>query len=145
MRELFLLIPALVAAAPAAAAIDTRPVAARQAVERYYAAIDRGDFRSAYRLWGANGGRSGQSYAGFVRGFARTADTRVVTGAPYGQEGAAGSVFITVPVDVYARLKTGRRQHFRGTYVMRRVNGVDGATPAQLAWHIDQARLRVVG
>jgi len=27
---------------------------------------------------------------------------------------------------------------------MRRVNGVDGATPAQLAWHIDQARLRLV-
>ncbi len=144
MRHLALVIPALAAAAvPAAAAIDASSRAAQVAVERCYAAIDRGDFRSAYRLWGENG-RRGQTYAQFVRGFAQTAATRVVAGRPRDQEGAAGSTFITVPVDVHARLKNGRRQHFRGEYVMRRVNGVDGATPAQLAWHIDQARLRAV-
>jgi len=143
MRFLSVLIPALLAAAPAIAAIDTSPRAARTAVERYYAAIDRGDFRSAYRLWGENG-RSGQTYAQFVRGFAQTASTRVVTGAPRDGDAGMGSIWLTIPVDVRARLKDGRRQHFRGEYVMRRVNGVDGATPAQLAWHIDQARLRLV-
>lgn len=142
MRTFLLPIAALAVSAPAAA--QTSPAAARWTVERYYQAINAGDFRTAYRTWGDNGVRSGKSYGAFVRGFAQTASSRVIAGTPRGQEGAAGSTFITVPVDVWARLKNGRRQHFRGTYVMRRVNDVAGATPAQLRWHIDQARLREV-
>ena len=133
-----------VAARTGAAAVATDPAAARAVVERYYAAIGRGDFRTAYRLWGGAGQRSGQGYAAFARGFARTARVAVTAGASREQEGAAGSIFITVPVEVRARLKSGRHQRFRGTYVLRRVNGVDGASPAQLAWHIERASLREV-
>ena len=130
-------------AAPAAAQrIDRSPEAARAVVERYYAAIDRGDYRTAYRLWGADGRRSGKTLAAFTGGFARTARTRVVADAPTDGEGAAGSVFVTVPVRVYATLKNGATQRFAGSYVLRRVNDVDGATPDQLRWSIDSARLR---
>ena len=120
-------------------AAEKTPAAARAVVARYYDAIEHGRYRTAYAIWSGN-----QSYAAFVRGFARTAHTRVVTGRPTDGEGAAGSVFITVPVTVSATLKNGTRQRFRGTYVLRRVNDVDGATPAQLRWHIASAKLRAV-
>ena len=51
-------------------------------------------------------------------------------------------MFVTVPVTVIATLNNGTRQRFRGSYVLRRVNNVDGATAAQLRWHIESARLR---
>ena len=51
MRHLALLLPAALLAVPAAA--QTSPASARTQVERYYAAIDRGDFRTAYSLWGS--------------------------------------------------------------------------------------------
>ncbi|AXJ95600.1 MULTISPECIES: hypothetical protein [unclassified Sphingomonas] len=140
MRALFALL--LVAVAAPAAALDRTPAQARDVVARYYAALDRGAYRTAYMLWDRSGQASGQSYAGFVRGFARTAHTRVVTGAPTDMEGAAGSSYITVPVRVYATLKNGAAQRFTGTYTLRRVNDVPGATPAQLSWHLSAAKLR---
>jgi len=143
MRPLSIAILALLAA-PATLGAQNRSADAAAVVSRYYQAIDRGDFRTAYRSWGDNGAASGKTYAAFARGFAQTARTRVALGRPTLPEGAAGSTYVEVPVDVRATLKNGRRQHFRGTYVVRRVNGVDGATPAQLRWHIDSARLRAV-
>ncbi len=129
---------ALLASPLAAQAIDRSPAAARAVVVRYYAEIDRGDYRAAYALW--NGGAP-QPYPVFVNGYARTAHTRVTAGAPGDEEGAAGSVFITVPVQVYATLKNGARQHFAGSYVLRRVNDGIDAPPAEHGWHIFSASL----
>jgi hypothetical protein len=139
-----LLLSVLAVAASPAAAIDRTPAQARAVVERYYAALDRGAYRTAYALWDRGGQASGQSYADFVRGFARTARTRVVAGAPYDQEGAVGSSFITVPVRVYATLKSGAAQRFVGSYTLRRVNDVPGSTAAQRSWHLASAKLRAV-
>ena len=130
---------ALVAASVTAQPIDRSPAGARAVVLRFYAAIDRGDYRAAYRLW--NGGKD---YPAFVQGFARTAHTRVVAGAPVDEEGAAGSLSITVPVRVEATLKSGARQHFAGSYVLRRANDVPGATADQLRWSISAASLHPV-
>lgn len=138
-----LLIAAAAAAAPVAA--DHEQAAARAVVQRYYAAIDRRDYRTAYAQWGNRGRASGKSYAGFARGFANTAGSCVALGRAGRVEGAAGSLYVTLPVDVRARLRDGRRQHFRGTYTLRRVNGVPGASPASLRWHIASAQLRAVG
>jgi len=137
------LVGTLVAAAPPIAA-QTRPADAAAVVVDYYRAIDRGDFQAGYALWGDHGRASGKRYAAFARGFAATARTRAAVGRPGRAEGAAGSVYVTVPVEVHATLKNGRRQHFRGSYVLRRVGDVPGATPTQRAWHIDSARLRPV-
>ena len=133
---------ALLLASTAVPAADKTPAAARAVVQRYYAALEHGQYRAAYTLWSGAGQASGKSYPDFVRGFARTAHTRVVAGRPTDGEGAAGSLYITVPVTVTATLKDGTLQRFRGSYVLRRVNDVDGATPAQLRWHIASARLR---
>lgn len=136
-----LLVSALFASA-AVTAPSTTPAAARVVVQRYYAAIDRRDYRTAYRLWDRGGQASRQSYAQFVRGFADTRHTRVVAGAPTRPEGAAGSTYIRVPVTVRATLKDGTAQVFAGSYTLRHVNNVDGATPEQRQWHLDSASLR---
>lgn len=120
---------------------EKTPAAARQVVERYYAAIDRRDYADAYALWSAGGQASGQSAAAFAAGFAQTASTRVRAGMPTNGEGAAGSLFIEVPVEVDATLADGTRQRFAGHYTLRRVNDVAGATAEQLRWRIAGARL----
>lgn len=126
-------------------AADKTPAAARAVIRRYYDAIDRGRYRAAWLAWDRGGAASGQSYAAFAHGFARTRHVRVTTGAPTDGDGAAGSVFVTIPVTLTATLKDGTPQRFRGSYVLRRVNDVPGATPTQLRWHIDSVRLRKSG
>ena len=146
MRKI--LIAAFAACAAAACSLASaddefrRPEAARQVVEDYYKAIDDAHYRAAYQLWGGAGSASGKTYAKFRQGYAQTAHSRVVTGAPVNGDAAMGSVFVDIPVDVYAILKNGRQQHFSGTYTLRRVNDIDGATQEQLHWHITSATLK---
>jgi hypothetical protein len=115
--------------------------AAAAVVARYYRAIDARDYGTAYALWGDDGARSGQTLAAFTAGFAQTRSSAVTLGTP-SEEGAAGSLFVTVPVVVSAGLADGRRQRFTGRYVLRRVNDVPGASAEQLRWHIDRAELK---
>lgn len=138
---------ALVASATFAApvtAAETSPAAARRVVERYYAAIDRGDFRTAFRAWDGNGTASGKSYAVFRQGFAATARSRVVTRPATNGDAGMSQRWVDVPVDVYATLKNGRRQHFRGRYTLHRVVAGVGAPADRLNWHISSARLIAV-
>ncbi|MDQ1092616.1 hypothetical protein QE400_002029 [Xanthomonas sacchari] len=128
------------AAAGCGPAADS-PQAAAAVVRRYYAAINARDYATAWQQWGEDG-RPGQSYAAFKAGFARTRAVQVTIGALGAGEGAAGSVYQPVPVTVEATLADGTRQRFRGDYVLRRVNGVDGASAAQLRWRIDSAQLK---
>lgn len=115
--------------------------AAAAVIRRYYAALNARDFPTAWDLWGEEG-RPGQSFAAFKAGFARTRSTNVTIGNLEPGSGAAGSVYQPVPVTVEATLDDGVRQRFSGTYVLRRVNHVDGASAAQQRWHIDSARLK---
>ena len=132
-------IAAIAAAAPASPA--TSPAAARLVVQQYYAALNRGDYRTAYALWDQNGASSGKSYAAFAKGFAQTASTRVVTGTPTNPDAGMSQRQIDVPVDVYAKLKNGRQQHFRGTYTLHRVVAGVGAPASQQSWHLSSAKL----
>jgi hypothetical protein len=114
--------------------------AAAAVVRRYYAALDAGDYGTAWQQWGDDG-RPGQTYAAFAGGFAHTRSTRVTIGTLPPGDAGAGSLYQPVPVTVDATLDDGRHQRFRGRYVVRRVNDVDGASPGQLRWHIDSAQL----
>lgn len=141
MTRLFLPAAAvlLVAAAP-----DPRSAeAARAAVERYYALIEARDYPAAYALWGENG-PPGQTPAQFAAGYARTATVRATVAPPGRVESGMGQSWVTVPVQVEARLTDGTRQRFTGRYVVSRVNDVPGSTPAQRRWHLRNARLRAV-
>lgn len=117
--------------------------AAAAVVRRYYAAINARDFDTAWHQWGSEG-RPGQTLAAFTAGFAQTRATRVVIGTFERGSGGAGSIYQPVPVTVESTLDDGSRQRFRGTYVVRRINNVDGATPDQLRWHLDSGQLKSV-
>ena len=138
----FLVAFALVmAASPARSAPATSPAAAVQVVKNYYAAINRGDYRTAYSAWDQNGAASGQSFAKFRAGFLQTASVRVVTGAPTNADAGMSQRTIDVPVDVYATLKSGKKQHFRGAYTLHRVVEGVGAPASALSWHLSSAKL----
>lgn len=128
--------------APAPVALDsTGPAGAVDVIRRYHDAIDAGDHAAAYALWAQDGTASGQAYPAFAAGFAQTARSGVEITGPVVIEGAAGSSYAEVPVRVRATTRSGGQQRFEGSYVLRRVNDVPGATPAQLRWHIHAARL----
>jgi len=117
------------------------PEAAAAVVQRYYAALNARDYDTAWNQWGQNGPPS-QSRARFAAGFAHTRSTHVRIGRLPPGDAGAGSLYQPVPVVVDATLDTGARQRFIGNYILRRVNDIDGATAAQLRWHISAAQLK---
>lgn len=118
--------------------------AAADVVRRYYEAIAARDYATAYSQWGDDGKHSGQTYESFAAGFARTRSVTATIGTASDIEGAAGSLYVTVPITLDAVQNDGTRQHFTGEYVIRRVNNVDGASAEQLRWHIGSASLQPV-
>lgn len=113
--------------------------AAVAAVRRYYDAIANSDFGTAYGTWGDDGHNSGKSFDAFRAGFTHTVAVRVDTGRPGVVEGAAGSLYVEVPVTVDAELDNGRHQHFTGAYTLRQSSGAGG--PSQ-GWRIYSAKLK---
>ena len=112
-------------------------------IRRYYAAIEVGDYPRAYRLWGNDGESSGQTLEAFTQGFDETTHVEADVGAPGRVEGAAGSRYVNVPVEVRATTAAGEHQRFRGTYTLRRTV-IEGSTPAMRRWHITSADIRQV-
>lgn len=115
-------------------------MAAVEAIERYYDAINARDFATAWQTWGTDGGASGKTLAEFAAGFAKTREVHADIGTPGTIEGGAGSLYISVPVTVDAQLTDGRRQRFVGNYTLRRINRRMGVSQG---WHIETAKLRV--
>jgi hypothetical protein len=118
------------------AALDAQ--AAVEIIEDYYAAINGRDYRRAYELWNGAGEASGQSFAEFAGGFEGTVEVRVDIGSPGRVEGAAGSRYVAVPIELVALHGDGRRESFAGTYTLRRAV-VDGASTEERSWRIHSA------
>lgn len=136
--------PSRPAAPPGVPAAPTDSVGDPAAIVRdYYAAIRAHDYLRAYRMWQTGGQSGARSFAQFESGFDSTESVAARTGAPGRVEGAAGSRFITVPVEIDARLRNGTRQRFTGTYTLRRVV-VPGATVAERRWHLYASNIRQV-
>lgn len=114
---------------------------AARVVERYFGLIEAGRYRQAYNLWAP--GRAGMSAQDFIRSFDRYAEYHANIGAPDRIEGAAGSRYVTVPVQPYGRLKAGKRPfNMRGSITLRRVADVPGATAEQRRWRIHSADIK---
>ena len=113
------------------------PDGARQVVQRYASLIEGGKIAEAQTAWG-KGIEQG------VLAPARLAALHGVhfeVGKPYDQEGAAGSSYIMVPLTLTATDKAGKPIRYAGPITLRRVNDVDGASAAQLRWHVVQGEL----
>jgi hypothetical protein len=112
------------------------PKSSEAAVELVHGFVDllnRGRFDEAYMLLGP----TAPARPDFDRQFSRYSDLDVMVGSPGGQEGAAGSIYLSMPLTVSGVLD-GKRTTRSATAVLRRVNDVPGSTEAQRHWHIER-------
>lgn len=110
--------------------------AAADVVQRYYAAIESGRYRQAWALWDHGGKDSGMTSSAFVESFGKYKEYHANIGAPGNMDAGAGQRYVTVPVQVYARLADGRPDYRLGSVTLHRVADIDGATAGQKRWHI---------
>jgi hypothetical protein len=108
-------------------------------VQIYYALIGEGKYAEAYRLW--EPGAAGMSEQAFIASFAKYSAYRANVGAPGTIDAGAGQRHVTVPVQVYGRLKQGGEFNMLGSITLHRTE-VDGATPEQKKWHINTADIK---
>lgn len=115
-------------------AIDPRSTqAALDQVNAFVSLLNQGKFGEAYMLLGPGA----QPRSDFDTRFTRFSDLRVSAGTAGDQEGAAGSIFLSVPLTV-SGVVDGVRTSRSATAVLRRVNDVPGSTEAQRHWHIER-------
>lgn len=107
--------------------IDPKSVeAAGQLVQHYGALIEQNRFGEAAKLWS-----DAKAAAAFASGLHPS--THLEIGDLGETEGAAGSIYTTIPVVFYG--DTFRKP---ADVILRRVNDVPGSTEAQRRWHIER-------
>lgn len=109
--------------------IDPKSVeAAGQVVQHYGALIEQDRWPEAAKYWGD---------ADAASAFAKQLQSRELKHLEIGNlgesEGAAGSIYITMPVSFY-----GGSNRAAADVILRRVNDVPGSTEAQRRWHIER-------
>jgi hypothetical protein len=110
--------------------------AAGELVHLYFRLIKAHRYAEARRLWTGGGEGSGKSEAEFAAAYAGLRDYRVEIGTPGPIEGAAGSSYVTVPVEVHGRLDDGSPFGGLEDVTLRRINDVPGSTDEERRWHI---------
>jgi hypothetical protein len=115
-------------------AIDPKSVeAAGQVVQHYGALIEQRRMKEAQALWG-----SSESASAFELQLKRYPEAHLEIGKPGDTEGAAGSIYATMPVVFYGRDQNGTDFRRAADVILRRVNDVPGSTEAQRRWHIER-------
>jgi hypothetical protein len=109
---------------------------AGQVVQSFGALIEQKRFGEARKLWAESAPQSQMSDAEFAAQYKDYSEVHLQVGAPGDMEGAAGSIYIDIPVVLYGRLANGRQFSRSGTATLRRVNEVPGSTEEQRRWHI---------
>jgi hypothetical protein len=110
---------------------------ARNLLLAWAAAMEDRAFAAAYGVFGEYAERAELSAAQYVASFEdyRTVNVAVGEGMT---EGACGSSYYEVPLTLTGTTNGGATYIREGTITLRRVNDVDGATPAQLKWHLER-------
>jgi len=112
--------------------------AAVKIVERFADLVEQRRFDEALQLWGDNG----QGEAALAAAFDKYATIDATVGKPGDTEGAAGSIYVDVPLTLSGKLKSGGRYSVSGPISLRRVNDVPGSTAEQRRWHIYASDLK---
>ena len=125
--------------APLAPASERTEKGARNVLIGFARAIELREYDQAWSMLGpsAKATWSKTKFNGLFDGL-KDITVAVPTGT---MEGAAGSSYYTSQSTITATDRDGRPIRIEGPIVLRRVNDVDGATPAQLHWHIESANL----
>ena len=116
---------------------------AANVVQTYYALIGEAKYARARSLWADGGKASGANPDAFAARFARYSEYHANIGAPGDVEAGAGQRYVTVPVQISARLKTsGAPEYQIGSVTLHRTADIDGATAEQKSWHIRSIDLK---
>ena len=107
--------------------------AAGQVVQHYGALIEQHRSEEAEKLWG-----DPRLAAQMTSKLAPYPDIHLEVGKPAEPEGAAGSIYVTVPIIFYGKDQSGAPLRVSADTILRRVNDVPGSTPAQRRWHIER-------
>ena len=107
-----------------AAYIDDRSTAT-DVIRSLYSAINRGEY---LRAWSYFHERERPELESFIEGYADTGSVRLATGDEQ-SEGAAGTVYWTVPVAIEAARSDGTTTVFAGCYTLSQPNPALQATP----------------
>ena len=105
--------------------------AAGQVVQHYGALIEQRRFPEARALWGDP--KTAVQFESRLKGYS---EVHLEIGNPGDMEGAAGSIYITVPVILYGDSKPSEPFRCSGEVTLRRVNDVPGSSEEQRRWHI---------
>lgn len=105
--------------------------AAGQVVQSLGALIEQKRFREAADLWADS-----KAASAFTDRFDKYREIHAQVGKPGATEGAAGSIYITVPISLYGTTATGTPFKCGGEATLRRVNDVPGSTESQRRWRI---------
>lgn len=113
------------------------PGAARNLVDRYFRLLWEGNQTEARALWPEQGNlKELESRMGSLKLL------EVDVGEPGKPEGAAGSIFVEIPLALRGQSPDGTDVDLVGSVTLRRVNNVPGSTEAQRSWHIFRADLQ---
>jgi len=113
---------------------------AANVVQTWFALLESGRGADAKSAW-----RDPATADAFVKSLGDPREVHAQIGSPGAIEGAAGSLFVEVPVQVYGRARDGSPFSKLGTATLRRVNDVPGSSPEQRSWHIDSIAVRPAG
>lgn len=114
---------------------------AANVVQTYYALIGEGKYREAFALRdrAAVGPKTADAFAA---DFARYSEYHANVGGPSAIDAGAGQRNVTVPVQIYARLKQDMTPVYQiGSVTLHRTE-VDGASAEQRTWHIRTIALK---
>src|SRR4051794_14512917 len=107
--------------------------AAGQVVQHYGALIEQGRWTESWKLWSdADAARR------FDRNWRNDSEVHMEIGKPGDAEGAAGSIYLTMPVIFYGKDKNHTEFRRAADVVLRRVNDVPGSTEMQRRWRIER-------
>lgn len=106
--------------------------AAGQVVQHYGALIEQRRWAEAEKLWGNT-----DTARDMTADLRRYPEVHLEIGDLGEMEGAAGSIYVTVPVTFYGRNAAGPAYRRPAIVNLRRVNDVPGSTEEQRRWHID--------
>lgn len=108
---------------------------AARVVEAYYALIEAKNYVEAHKLWGPASDLADETFAAKFAGYR---EYQAEVDAPGRVEGAAGSLYVTVPVRTHRVTTKGEQFNVPAVVTLRRANNVDGSTAEQRRWHITE-------
>ena len=115
---------------------DDRSTAA-DLVHSLYNAVNLREYARAYDYFSVP---PSKDYASYEKGFADTARVDVITGDVF-SDGAAGSIYYSVPTAIKATDSKGNAKYFAGCYTVRAVNGAIQEPPFR-PLHIEKGALK---